>query len=159
MHLKMSFGKCRSSCQGLNVLMISFQLSNIHKRRHTHTQMHKFTRECILLISFVNHSQNEQLDLLFFSIIQAWINDYIHVKQWYVITYPCPSFNIGLVKPSLRNNYTPQKYMMTSSNGNIFRVTGHLCGKFTGHRWISHTKASDAELWCLLWSEPEWTVE
>ena len=33
--------------------------------------------------------------------------------------------------------------MMTSSNGNIFRVTGHLCGKFTGHRWISHTKASE----------------
>ena len=50
-------------------------------------------------------------------------------------------------------------FMMTSSNGNIFRVTGHLCGKFTGHRWISHTKASDAELWCLHWSAPEWTVE
>ena len=28
-------------------------------------------------------------------------------------------------------------HMMTSSNGNIFRVTGHLCGV---------TKASDAEL-------------
>ena len=41
-------------------------------------------------------------------------------------------------------------YMMTSSNGNIFRVTGHLCGEFTGPRWIPHTKASDAELWCLL---------
>ena len=26
--------------------------------------------------------------------------------------------------------------MMTSSNGNIFRVTGHLCGEFTGHMWI-----------------------
>ena len=26
--------------------------------------------------------------------------------------------------------------MMTSSNGNIFRVTGHLCGEFTGDRWI-----------------------
>ena len=26
--------------------------------------------------------------------------------------------------------------MMTSSNGNIFRVTGPLCGGFTGHRWI-----------------------
>ena len=37
---------------------------------------------------------------------------------------------------------------MTSSNGNIFRVTGHLCGEFTGPRWIPHTKASDAELWC-----------
>ena len=38
-------------------------------------------------------------------------------------------------------------HMMTSSNGNIFRVTGHLCGKFNGPRWISRTKASDAELW------------
>ena len=36
--------------------------------------------------------------------------------------------------------------MMTSSNGNIFRATGHLCGEFTGHRWIPRTKASDAEL-------------
>ena len=25
---------------------------------------------------------------------------------------------------------------MTSSNGNIFRVTGPLYGEFTGHRWI-----------------------
>ena len=45
--------------------------------------------------------------------------------------------------------------MMTSSNGNIFRVTGHLCGKFTGPRWIPRTKASDAELWCFLWSASE----
>ena len=41
--------------------------------------------------------------------------------------------------------------MMTSSNRNIFRVTGPLCGEFTGHRWIPLTKASDAELWCFLW--------
>ena len=27
---------------------------------------------------------------------------------------------------------------------NIFRVTGHLCGEFTGPRWIPRTKASDA---------------
>ena len=45
--------------------------------------------------------------------------------------------------------------MMTSSNGNIFRVTGHLCGEFTGPRWIPDTKASDAELWWFLWSAPE----
>ena len=32
--------------------------------------------------------------------------------------------------------------MMTTSNGNIFRVTGHL--------WILRTKASYAELWFLL---------
>ena len=39
---------------------------------------------------------------------------------------------------------------MTSSNGNIFRVTGPLCGEFTGLRWIPLTKASDAELWYFL---------
>ena len=45
--------------------------------------------------------------------------------------------------------------MMTSSNGNILRVTGHLCGEFTGHRWIPRSKASDAELWYFLWSASE----
>ena len=40
-------------------------------------------------------------------------------------------------------------HMMTSSNGNIFRVTAHLCKEFTGDRWIPRTNASDAELWCL----------
>ena len=35
---------------------------------------------------------------------------------------------------------------MTSSNGNIFCVTGLLCGKFTGDRWFPRTKVSDAEL-------------
>ena len=36
---------------------------------------------------------------------------------------------------------------MTISNGNIFHVTGLLCGEFTGHLWIPHTRASDVELW------------
>ena len=45
--------------------------------------------------------------------------------------------------------------MMTSWNGTIFRVTGHLCGEFTSHRWLSHTKASDVELWSFLWFASE----
>ena len=40
-------------------------------------------------------------------------------------------------------------YMMTSSNENIFRVTGPLCGEFASHRWIPLAKASNAELWCF----------
>ena len=44
--------------------------------------------------------------------------------------------------------------MMTSLNGNNFRVTVPLSGEFAGHRWIPLTKASDAELWCFLWSTP-----
>ena len=49
--------------------------------------------------------------------------------------------------------------MVTSSNRNIFRFTDPLCGEFTGHRWIPLTKASDAELWCFLWSAPEKRAE
>ena len=51
------------------------------------------------------------------------------------------------------------KIMMTSSNGNIFRVTGPLWGEFTGDRWIPLTNASDAELWYFLWYVPEQTVD
>ena len=66
------------------------------------------------------------------------------------------------VKP-IKHNFFVEIYQIkryiiikkTSSNGNIFRVTGHLCGEFTGHRWIHRTKASDAELWCFLWSASE----
>ena len=50
-------------------------------------------------------------------------------------------------KPILHNETVCT--MMTSSDGNIFRVTGHVCGEFTGHRLIPRTKAIDAELWCF----------
>ena len=42
--------------------------------------------------------------------------------------------------------------IMAASNDNFFRVTGPLCGKFTGLRWIPVTKASNTDLWCFLWS-------
>ena len=62
-------------------------------------------------------------------------------------------FCCGLVSVNSTQDYFID--MMTSSNGNIFRVTGHLCGEFTGLRWIPLTKASDAELWYFLWSASE----
>ena len=54
-----------------------------------------------------------------------------------------------LLKIRFPNIGPTYRTMITSSNGHIFTVTGHLCGEFTGDRWISHTKASDAELWCF----------
>ena len=42
--------------------------------------------------------------------------------------------------------------MMTSPNGNVFRVTSPLCGESTGLRWIPRTKGIDVELWYFLWS-------
>ena len=52
--------------------------------------------------------------------------------------------------------------MVTSSNGNIFRVTGHLCGEFTGPRWIPRkkvTRSSDVFFDLRLnkrWSKQSW---
>ena len=46
-------------------------------------------------------------------------------------------------------------FMMTSSNGNIFCVTGPLWGESTGDRWLPLTKASDAGFWCFRWYAPE----
>ena len=57
---------------------------------------------------------------------------YAYNNFWYSITLSC--------------YFVWRVFIMTSSNGNIFRVTGPLCGKFTGHRWIPLTKASYAEL-------------
>ena len=53
------------------------------------------------------------------------------------LTYPfwCLGINI-LVRLIQHRESCSIGSMMTSSNGNIFRVTGTLCGEFTGHRWI-----------------------
>ena len=68
----------------------------------------------------------------------------------------------GITKWMLGLELSWTHHMMTSSNGNIFRVTGPLCGEFTGHRWIPCTKASDAKLWCFLWTVLgqtfQWTI-
>ena len=63
----------------------------------------------------------------------------------------CPIISRPYLPPCFSDNYIGNNYlldliMMTSSNGSIFRVTGHLCGEFTGPRWIPRTNASDAEL-------------
>ena len=70
-----------------------------------------------------------------------------------VLAIPCRSRNLKFwhKMPS----WIILQVMMTSSNGNILRVTVPLWGEFTGHRWISLTKAGDAELWCFLWSACE----
>ena len=49
--------------------------------------------------------------------------------------------------------------MMTSTNENLFGVSGPLWGESTGHRWIPLTTASDAELRCFLSCAPEQKIE
>ena len=71
------------------------------------------------------------------------------VESWFVVGWTLLNWSTSYLSQQVQVN------MMTSSNGNIFRVTGPLCEEFTGHRWIPRTKASDAKLWCFLWSAPE----
>ena len=75
----------------------------------------------------------------------------------------CPNFKClafewvpALVPGSIKDSLPPGCDIMTSSNENVFYVTGLLCKEFTSHQWIPLTKASEAELWCFLWSVPIW---
>ena len=105
----------------------------------------------------------------YIELVLLWFTagQFIHISQGYLTGAMTTSIAQSLVKaestPDICLFHGLSRSclvnMMTSSNGNIFRVTGLLCGEFTGHRWIPRTKANDAELWCFLWSQPETTVE
>ena len=53
-----------------------------------------------------------------FKVLKAYFANLIDTTQNETLTYQNPIFD--------------EYFMMTSSNGNIFRVTGPLCGEFTG---------------------------
>ena len=52
-----------------------------------------------------------------------------------------------LIKINIKFLLACGEFMIESSNGNIYRVTGHLCGKFTDHRhkgqWCGVTRSFD----------------
>ena len=80
-----------------------------------------------------------------------FMNRYIMIG----ITHIATGIPSGLIRHSRKLHVEIHEYMVTSSNGNNFRFPGPLCGELTGHRWIPRAKASDAELWCFLWSTPK----
>ena len=101
--------------------------------------MISFTSSGIFLPHEITDSSRLPMKIALY-ISHKYISQYFMMKRFYM----CRNRNKTLI------------YMITSSNGNIFRVTSHLCGECTGPLWIPHTKASNAELWCLLWSAPEY---
>ena len=103
----------------------------------------------------VNMSFVIQLSTLqygYFSLFNAFLDIHIRSLGKSFLIQRFSFFQVSLGDQSLNG------CMITSSNWNIFRVTGHLWGESTGHRWIPLTKASSAELWCFLLSTPEQTV-
>ena len=53
-----------------------------------------------------------------------------HIHHWLCIFIAL--YNLTYINRSTSERTKQLCFMMTSSNGNIFRVTGHLCGEFTG---------------------------
>ena len=126
-----------------------------------------FIYPCRLIISYTNKSLFKTgVDPVhrYLSVAQyielIWTSSICHMYQcinnevyltvdWFQQIETIPSGNMYQLAV-MENAY----FMMASSNGNIFRVTGPLCREFPTHRWIPLTKASGAEFWSFFWSAP-----
>ena len=124
------------------------------------TQMRKYSKidripaKCVWLLGISNFPDFPNFRRWPTMAVSFQLFQFPSITIWWLL----PDFGRLLLTP-WRLLTIPFGIMMTSSNGNIFRVTGHLCGEFTGPRWIPRTKASDAELWCFLWTASQYTVE
>ena len=73
--------------------------------------------------------------------ITIWRNQWRNGTNLDMIMYPgflltSWIFSCSIDFPDAGEINSPTYFKMTSSNGSIFRVTGLLCGEFTGLRWI-----------------------
>ena len=67
--------------------------------------------------------------------VTSSLNGWAHTQNdpWTQSTINTYVYGMRYTVPAL------QIYMMTSSNGNIFRVTGHLCGEFPAQRPVTRS--------------------
>ena len=113
------------------ILSTFFQHSNILTRASHHWCL--ASNIVLVLVVFV---------IGIFNMASVWLVDVQSVKQKFLLIWIL-MWNILMmwVLHGFATYYgTGHLDMMTSSNGNIFRVTGPLCGEFTGDLWIPHTK-------------------
>ena len=117
-------------------------------------------------LSYVTHSYLNCLDMFILVYIRHMKKNHYDMKKiifhsWKYVTTIISDKTCYVT--SILKKGVFHSNALTTHNGVIkrkhFRVTGHLCGEFTGHRPIPLTKASDAELWCFLWSAPRQTIE
>ena len=99
----------------------------------------------MLRVKYYTHARCTFFSAVF--LCRCWPYNPLHPWHWgNYATVP-----VQVEQPWGISVYTPETKhsasMMTSSYGIIFRVTGPVCGEFTGQRWIPLAKASDAELW------------
>ena len=104
--------------------------------------------------------QNDEISISIYLLWLLLFLDHDSTNQNHIVTVNCRRYRPPMIIAHSRlQDLHVIHCMMTSSNGNIFRVTGPLWEDFAGHRWIPLIKASGAELWCFLWSTLEQAVE
>ena len=129
--------------------------SGVFKRRSSNGQVSPYrfsmVEGCLIIRLVYCHLEHLWLQLVsngFTSLIKyTLVLTNLHISRQTILIY-------GFIAHTHTHTCTVL-VMMTSSNGNIFRVTGHLCREFTGDRWIPRTKVSDAQLWCFIWYASE----
>ena len=111
-----------------------------------HTHRHETYGNCILrqwggdecgLLAF--RYGNEWAMICWFAFDAARIHQRWAQGQSWDVSPPASKKHSRTHQPSCNVNWYHTQgifCMMTSSIGNIFRVTGPLCGEFIGHRWI-----------------------
>ena len=136
--------KINKSINNPHKLLCHFTLPSRSMWKRSHGQECFFTVEC--------------LEAIFLNIL-VWPPDPgLHQSTPYLLQLWCNVFVMDLRR--WQTQFIPSLMgMMTSSNGNIFHVTGLMWGETSGHRWFPLTKACDAELWWFLWSATQKTVE
>ena len=98
------------------------------------------------------------------TLIPAWISNYMHYKGWDEINSPLPNFNGATVEvwgwisnfiSYYIGHVITHPYHDDVIKWKHFPRNWPFVRGIHRSRWIPHTKASDAELWCLLWSASE----
>ena len=125
---------------------------------HGLLQMHNISMGCFMynpLHTYTKFTTVSYKHIYIYNIVIVSSNHLLHhTYDAYCVSAATGDVIVRILFGRITKSYMALS-MMTSSNGNIFRVIGHLCGELTGPRWIPRTKASDAELWCIFWSASE----
>ena len=129
-HFLISYG--RGCCRSLNVLH-NHRTDAYHQLKSFRGKIYK--KHFFISMRNIPHWTVDEVTALCFDLTR-FVTDQFSVGLWgYVIS-------------------TGEMIRLTQSH-DILRVTGPLCGEFTGHWWTPLTKASHAEFWCFLWPASE----
>ena len=108
----------------------SLQTSSTRLRRYFHE---KYRNDILKLERFINPAQILVSLVLKFA-NSVWFHPRTPSEKSSIKNNAEMAWQQKEIWPYVTKSMTSVTIMMTSSNGNIFRVAGPLCGEFTGHR-------------------------